>query len=62
MTNEFPGFVKLIKKEQNGKKHKYIYYSSANNIKLKKWLIVALKQMKLFNQQIVELNINYTKS
>ena len=58
MTNEFPGFVKLIKKEQYGKKHKFIYYSSANNIKLKKWLIVALKQMKLFNQQNVELNIN----
>ena len=47
MINEFPGFVKLINKEQYGSHYKYKYFSSANNLKIKKWLIIALNQLNL---------------
>ena len=47
MINEFPGFVKLINKEQHGSNYKYKYFSSANNLKIKKWLMIALNQLNL---------------
>ena len=58
MINEFPGFVKLINKEQYGSNYKYIYFSSANNLKIKKWLIIALNQLNLSEGKNIEINVN----
>lgn len=58
MINEFPGFVKLINKEQYGSNYKYIYFSSANNLKIKKWLIIALNQLNLTEGKNIEINVN----
>lgn len=58
VVNEFPGFVKLIDKEQHGSNYKWIYYSSANNFKLKKWLNIALKQLDLKVGENIDLNVN----
>ena len=58
IVNEFPGFVKLINKEHHGSQHKWIYYSNANNLKLKKWLNIALKQLDLEVGEKVDLNIS----
>ena len=58
MINEFPGFVKLINKEQYGSNYKYIYFSSANNLKIKKWLIIALNQLNLSEGKDIEINVN----
>ena len=58
MINEFPGFVKLINKEQYGSNYKYKYFSSANNLKIKKWLIIALNQLNLSEGKDIEINVN----
>ena len=58
MINEFPGFVKLINKEQYGSNYKYKYFSSANNLKIKKWLIIALNQLNLSEGKNIEINVN----
>ena len=58
MINEFPGFVKLINKEQYGSNYKYKYFSSANNFKIKKWLIIALNQLNLSEGKDIEINVN----
>ena len=58
MINEFPGFVKLINKEQYGSNYKYKYFSSANNFKIKKWLIIALNQLNLSEGKNIEINVN----
>ena len=58
MINEFPGFVKLINKEQYASNYKYIYFSSANNLKIKKWLIIALNQLNLSEGKNIEINVN----
>jgi len=58
MINEFPGFVKLINKEQYGSNYKYNYFSSANNLKIKKWLIIALNQLNLSEGKNIEINVN----
>ena len=58
MINEFPGFVKLINKEQYGSNYKYKYFSSANNLKIKKWLIIALNQLNLLEGKNIEINVN----
>ena len=58
IVNEFPGFIKLINKESHGSQHKWVYYSNANNLKLKKWLSIALKQLDLEVAEKVDLNIS----
>ena len=58
MINEFPGFVKLINKEQYGSNYKYKYFSSASNLKIKKWLIIALNQLNLSEGKDIEINVN----
>ena len=58
MINEFPGFVKLINKEQYGSNYKYKYFSSANNLKIKKWLMIALNQLNLYEGKDIEINVN----
>ena len=58
MINEFPGFVKLINKEQYGSNYKYKYFSSANNLKIKKWLIIALNQLNLLEGKNIAINVN----
>ena len=58
MINEFPGFVKLINKEQYGSNYKYKYFSSAINLKIKKWLIIALNQLNLSEGKDIEINVN----
>ena len=58
MINELPGFVKLINKEQYGSNYKYKYFSSANNLKIKKWLIIALNQLNLSEGKDIEINVN----
>lgn len=58
MINEFPGFIKLINNEQYGTQFKYVYYSSADNIKIKKWLIIALRQLDLVEGKNTEVTLN----
>ena len=58
MINEFPGFIKLINNEQYGTQFKYVYYSSADNIKIKKWLIIALRQLNLVEGKNTEVTLN----
>ena len=58
MINEFPGFVKLINKEQYGSNYRYTYFSSANNLKIKKWLIIALNELNLSEEKNIEINVN----
>lgn len=58
MINEFPGFVKIIDKEQYGTQYKYSYYSSANNLKIKKWLTIALKELGLIEGENIEVTLN----
>ena len=57
MINEFPGFVKLINKEQYGSNYKYKYFSSANNLKIrdKEYRIVNVQYSNRSNDVHIRL-------
>ena len=58
MINEFPGFIKLSNEENYGKQNSWTYYSSAQLLKLKKWLIISLGEIDLNLDEHYELMIS----
>ena len=58
MINEFPGFIKLSNEENYGKQNSWTYYSSAQLVKLKKWLIISLGEIDLNLDEHYELMIS----
>ena len=58
MINEFPGFIKLSNEENYGKQNSWTYYSSAQLLKLKKWLIISLGEINLNLDEHYELMIS----
>ena len=58
MINEFPGFIKLSNEENYGKQNSWTYYSSAQLLKLKKWLIISLGEIDLNLDEHYELIIS----
>ena len=58
MVNEFPGFIKITNEQSFGKQNSWSYYSSADLLKLKKWLVISLSDIGLNLENDYELSVS----
>ena len=58
MVNEFPGFIKITNEQSFGKQNSWSYYSSADLLKLKKWLVISLSDIGLNIEIDYELSVS----
>ena len=58
MVNEFPGFIKITNEQSFGKQNSWSYYSSADLLKLKKWLVISLSDIDLNIDKDYELSVS----
>jgi len=58
MVNEFPGFIKITNEQSFGKHNSWSYYSSADLLKLKKWLVISLSDIDLNIDKDYELSVS----
>jgi len=57
MVNEFPGFIKIRNEQSFGKQNSWSYYSSADLLKLKKWLVISLSDIGLNIEKDYDLSV-----
>ena len=58
MVNEFPGFIKITNEQSFGKQNSWSYYSSADLLKLKKWLVISLSDIDLNIDKDYEFSVS----
>ena len=58
MVNEFPGFIKITNEQSFAKQNSWSYYSSADLLKLKKWLVISLSDIGLNLENDYELSVS----
>ena len=58
MVNEFPGFIKITNEQSFGKQNSWSYYSSADLLKLKKWVVISLSDIGLNLENDYELSVS----
>ena len=58
MVNEFPGFIKITNEQSFGKQNSWSYYSSADVLKLKKWVVISLSDIGLNLENDYELSVS----
>ena len=58
MVNEFPGFIKMTNEQSFGKQNSWSYYSSADLLKLKKWVVISLSDIGLNLENDYELSVS----
>ena len=58
MVNEFPGFIKITNEQSFAKQNSWSYYSSADLLKLKKWVVISLSDIGLNLENDYELSIS----
>ena len=58
MVNEFPGFIKITNEQSFAKQNSWSYYSSADLLKLKKWVVISLSDIGLNLENDYELSVS----
>ena len=58
MVNEFPGFIKITNEQSFAKQNSWSYYSSADLLKLKKWVVISLSDIGLNLENDYELLVS----